>query len=298
MAKYKYLKNQDKLSSQIFIIVWITVGVLLTLFPVFITIINSLKEDLAVRGNIFTMPSGNVFETIIDNYKTAWNGVENEDGNILIEGIRAYFVRSVVLAFVGAFFTCVLGTVLGYLFTYKNFYFKETFFVIYLAVMMLPSIMGMPTLVPFISRTLGLKDTYVGYLLPILSGSQVTSLFLFRTFFGSQPKSIYESAKLEGANDVQIYLNLTIPLAFPIILYCFVGSVSSQYNDYLWPTLIFEKNMTLMPMMKILEGEFRGSFKSGAIYAMYMLSSIPLIITSIISMKFFASGDFAAGMKL
>lgn len=295
MKRYKYLRGQDKLSIQIFIIVWITVSVLLTLYPVFITVVNSLKTDYSIRASIFTMPDlfgDKFFATIGENYKIAWNGTET------ITGMKVYFLRSVLLAFVGAFFTCVIGTILGYIFTYKEFHFKEVLFMIYLAVMMLPSIMGMPTLIPFVSRTLGLKDSYVGYLLPILSGGQVTSLFLFRTFFGAQPKSVYESAKIEGANDVQIYAELTVPLALPIILYCFVGSVSSQYNDYLWPTLIFERNITLMPMMKRLEEFFAKGRMNGAIYAMYMISGIPLIITSAISMKFFASGDFAAGMKL
>ncbi|MBE5740557.1 MAG: carbohydrate ABC transporter permease [Clostridiales bacterium] len=295
MKRYKYLRSQDKLSIQIFIIVWITVSVLLTLYPVFITIVNSLKSDYSIRASIFTMPDlfgGGFGATVGENYKIAWNGTET------ITGMKVYFLRSVLLAFIGAFFTCVIGTILGYIFTYKEFHFKEVLFMIYLAVMMLPSIMGMPTLIPFVSRTLGLKDSYVGYLLPILSGGQVTSLFLFRTFFGAQPKSVYESAKIEGANDVQIYAQLTVPLALPIILYCFVGSVSSQYNDYLWPTLIFERNITLMPMMKRLEEFYTKSRMNGAIYAMYMISGIPLIITSAISMKFFASGDFAAGMKL
>lgn len=295
MKRYKYLRSQDKLAIQIFIIVWITFCVLLTLYPVFITIVNSFKSDYSIRASIFTMPDlfgGEFGKTVFENYKIAWNGTET------IVGMKVYFLRSVLLAFVGAFFTCVIGTILGYIFTYKEFHFKEVLFMVYLAVMMLPSIMGMPTLIPFVSKTLGLKDTYFGYLLPILSGGQVTSLFLFRTFFGSQPKSIYESAKIEGANDVQIYTELTVPLALPIILYCFVGSVSSQYNDYLWPTLIFERNITLMPMMKRLEEFFAKSRMNGAIYAMYMISGIPLIITSAISMKFFASGDFAAGMKL
>lgn len=296
MKKYKCLKNQDKLSVQILVIVWVTVGVLLTLFPVVITIVNSLKSDYSIRASIFTMPEifgDGFFTTVAENYKTAWNGIEGT-----IDGMKVYFMRSVILAFVGAALTCVIGTVLGYIFTYKQFHFKEVLFMIYLAVMMLPSIMGMPTLIPFVSRTLGLKDSYVGYLLPILSGGQVTSLFLFRTFFGSQPKSVYESARIEGANDIQIYANLTIPLALPIVLYCFVGSVSSQYNDYLWPTLIFEQNITLMPKMKLLERFYTKSRMNGAVYAMYMISGIPLIITSAISMKYFASGDFAAGMKL
>ena len=285
----KSLRHQDKTSIQIFITIWVTVGTLLTLLPIYITLIKSIKGDYAIKASIFSFPdllNAEFAKVLSENYSKAWTGMS------------ASFFRSVALAFVGAFLTCVIGTILGYIFTYKHFHFKEGLFMVFLAVMMLPSIMGMPILVPFMSRTLGLKDTYVGYMLPILSGGQVTSLFLFRTFFGQQPKSIYESARIEGASDIDIYFMLTVPLALPIILYCFVGSVSSQYNDYLWPTLILDKKMTLMPMMKKMQETFTYNGLEGAIYAMYILSSIPLIITSSISMKFFSGGDFAAGMKL
>ena len=289
----KSLRSQDKKSWQIFIVIYITVFTVFTLIPLYLTIINALKDNASVAGNIFGFPSfwkQGFFSTIGRNFSLAWSGPG------LIDGMNVYFWRSVLLAFASAFLTCVIGTILGYLFTYKTFYFKEGIFIFFLAVMMLPSIMGMPVLVPFVSNTLGLKDSYVGYLLPILSGGQVTSLFLFRTFFSQQPKAIYESARIEGANDMQLYLTFTVPLALPIILYCFVGSVSSVYNDYLWPILILRDNLTLMPAMKNLETNFVND--KGAIYAMYILSSIPLIITSIISMKFFGSGDFAAGLKL
>ena len=293
MKRYKYLRSQDKLSIQVFIIVWITFSVLLTLYPVFITIVNSLKSDYSIRASIFTMPElfgGEFGATVGENYKIAWNGTET------IVGMKVYFLRSVLLAFIGAFFTCVIGTILGYIFTYKEFHFKEVLFMVYLAVMMLPSIMGMPTLIPFVSKTLGLKDTYLGYLLPILSGGQVTSLFLFRTFFSQQPKSLYESARLDGANDFILITRITIPLAFPIILYHFIGSFSSIYNEYLWASLILRENQTLTSLMHSLVSSDTTVY--GESYAMYVISSFPLIITTIISMKYFKSGEFAAGLKL
>jgi ABC-type glycerol-3-phosphate transport system permease component len=125
---------------------------------------------------------------------------------------------------------------------------------------------------------------------------------LFRTFFGQQPRSIYESAQIEGANDVDIYFRLTIPLALPIILYKIVGAFSSLYNDFLWPELIFKNDkMTLMPVMKKVTDQLTKNSatpQTGVMYAMYIISSVPLIFTSAISMKFFSSGDFAAGIKL
>ena len=212
--------------------------------------------------------------------------------------MKTSFISSIILSLIGAFFNCLLGSVLAYVFAYKDFYFKEFFFMMFLSVMLLPSIMGMPVLVPFVKNTLHLGETYIGYLLPNFAGGQVGALFLFRTFFCQQPKSIYESAQIEGANDFHIYLQIAIPLSWAIILFHFVGVFGSYYNDYLWPSLILGNKMTLMPKMLSQQETFNSLREKGSMYAMYMISCIPLIITSTISMKYFKGGEFAAGMKL
>ena len=291
MKMQKALKHSDKLRIQIFIIFWITVCTLFSLVPLFITIINALKANMAIEKSIFALPQfSEIGANAANNFTLAW------------AGIKGAFIRSIGVTLVGAIIDVILGSVLAYIFTYKVFPFKETIFMMFISIMLLPSIMGMPILVPFMRNKLNLGDTYIGYLLPNIAGGQISGLFLFRTFFGQQPRSIYESAQIEGANDVDIYCKLTVPLAWPIILYKLVGTFSSLYNDFLWPSLIMNAKMTLMPLMLSLQekftGELSGDRQNGAMYAMYILSSIPLIFTSIISMKYFSSGDFAAGIKL
>ena len=292
MGKKVILKHSDKLHIQIVVVAWITFCTIFCLLPLFVTILNALKSSDEVSRNIFAFPQiSMIFSNVAYNFSTAWNAISGAFGN------------SILLTLAGATVDCMLGAILGYIFTYKKFPFKEIIFMMYISVMLLPSIMGMPILVPYMRTVLHLNDTYIGYLLPNFAGGQVGALFLFRTFFGQQPRSIYESAQIEGANDIQIFFKLTTPLAFPIILYKFVGTFGSLYNDYLWPSLILSEKMTLMPIMLSVQERFMGSptgggASRGAIYAMYIISSVPLIFTSIISMKFFSSGDFAAGIKL
>lgn len=287
----KSLKRSDRPLVQGVIVTWITVCTIFCLVPLFITIINALKDDDRVTANIFSMPKlWSIAKDFAHNFSFAWDKIQDA------------FFRSIFVTLAGALIDIAIGALLGYIFTYKDFPFKETIFMIFISVMLLPSIMGMPILVPFMKKTLNLYDTYVGYLLPNIAGGQVGGLFLFRTFFGQQPKSIYESAQIEGANDWNIFFRLTTPLAFPIILYKMVGTFGSLYNDLLWPILIFDEKVTLMPIMiseaeKFVRGSY-GQTENGALYAMYILSGIPLIFTSVISMKFFSSGDFAAGIKL
>ena len=57
-----------------------------------------------------------------------------------------------------------------------------------------------------------------------------------------------------------------------------------------------DSNQTVTTIMHSVVAS--GEIKYGAAYAMYLISSVPLIITTIISMKYFKSGEFAAGLKL
>ena len=283
----KIKKSYYRLDFQIVICIIVIAATLFSFLSLAITVINSLKSNDEIITNIFALPKASLLgENIALNFSHAW------------EAVKTSFISSIILSLIGAFFNCLLGSVLAYIFAYRDFYFKEFFFMMFLSVMLLPSIMGMPVLVPFVKNTLHLGETYIGYLLPNFAGGQVGALFLFRTFFCQQPKSIYESAQIEGANDFHIYLQIAIPLSWAIILFHFVGVFGSYYNDYLWPSLILGNKMTLMPKMLSQQETFNSLREKGSMYAMYMISCIPLIITSTISMKYFKGGEFAAGMKL
>ena len=283
----KIKKSYYRLDFQIIICIIVIAATLFSFLSLSITIINSLKSNDEIITNIFALPKASLLgENIAFNFSHAW------------EAVKTSFISSIILSLIGAFFNCLLGSVLAYVFAYKDFYFKEFFFMMFLSVMLLPSIMGMPVLVPFVKNTLHLGETYIGYLLPNFAGGQVGALFLFRTFFCQQPKSIYDSAQIEGANDFHIYLHIAIPLSEAIILFHFVGVFGSYYNDYLWPSLILGNKMTLMPKMLSQQETFNSLREKGSMYAMYMISCIPLVITSTISMKYFKGGEFAAGMKL
>ena len=258
---------------------------LFSFMPLFLTIVNSIKTEEQVKVNAFSFPQlATLFEAAKGNFSTAWGA------------IGPYYFSTILVALCGAVGQTLISAVLAYILSFKDFYFKDFIFMLFIAVLLVPSIIGYPILVPLIRDTFDLGDTHLGYLMPIVGGGQVTGMFLFRTFFSQQPKSLYESARLDGANDAVILAKITVPLALPIILYHFVGCFSGIYNEYLWASLILENSQTLTNIMyAVVENN---TVKYGATYAMYVISSFPLIITVIISMKYFKSGEFAAGLKL
>ncbi|MBR4378084.1 MAG: carbohydrate ABC transporter permease [Bacilli bacterium] len=286
MAK-KYIRySHNHRGFQIFIIIYLILCTLFCLLSLFITLLNACKTNANIVSNgIFGLLEGNVFQIIGENFKMAWST------------LRKSFWNSILFSLVGSFLNCLIGAILAYVFTYKEFPFKNFIFTVYISVMLLPSIMGMPILVPFMQQKLQWANTIYGYLSPMIAGGQVASLFLFKTFFAQQPLSIYESAKVEGGNDFMMFIRITIPLALPIMLYHFIGSFSSIYNDYLWASLIMEPGTLMMPTLQSASQNFQDA-QRGAMYMLYVISSFPLIITTAVSMKFFASGEFASGLKL
>lgn len=288
MKKKKLLSRQsDKLSVQIVSYVVITICLIFAMIPLVITLLNSAKDNYSIIENIFAFPKLNTFfRDVAANYSAA-------TGEIILP-----MGRSIFIALIGSLGNVMIGAIIAYIFSRKDFPGKESIFTLYIAIMLVPSIMGMPVLVNFMSNVLHLKDSFFGYWLPTWGGGQAATLFLFRTFFQQQPLSIYESAEVEGGRDYQILWHISIPLAKPILMLQFVNGFSSQYNDYLWPSLIFNDNKPLMVMLKSLDLQFRNSNNNGALYAMYIIAAIPLLINTCLNLKEFKSGDFAAGLKL
>lgn len=276
------LKHSDKTSIQVFITTFTVISVLFCLLPLCMTIINSTKTNYEIRSNIFALPSGFVYA----NYREAFS----------VLGLSMF--NSILVAFVGSAVRMLFAAVLAYIFAQKDFMGKEFFFYLYLVMLFVPSTLGTSVLYAFMYKV-NLIDTYWAVWLPYVAGGQAGATFLFRTFFRQQPKSVIEAARIDGANDVHIFFMLVIPLAIPILLYGFLQGFGSYYNDYLWPSLVLksEHNITLMVTL-IRASSIYEAKDWGVVYAMYLVSSIPLIITSAISLKFFQSGEFASGMKL
>ncbi len=289
VKKHKKLltRQSDRPSVQVVSYVVITICLIFAIIPLFITITNSMKDNYSIIENIFAFPKLNsLIQDTVHNYSLAFQQI------LLPMG------RSIFIALVGSLGNVAIGVILAYIFSRKDFPGKEFIFTLYIAIMLVPSIMGMPVLVDFMSNKLHLKDTYWGYWLPTWGGGQASTLFLFRTFFQQQPLAIYESAEVEGGKDHQIIWHISVPLSKAILMLQFVSGFSGQYNDYLWPSLIFNNKKPLMIVLKSLGQQFQMQSQNGAMYAMYIIAAIPLLINTCLNLKEFKSGDFAAGMKL
>jgi ABC-type glycerol-3-phosphate transport system permease component len=156
--------------------------------------------------------------------------------------LAPFYFKTILIALIGAVLETVISALLAYILVVKNFFFKEMIFMLFISVLLVPSIIGYPILIPLIRDSFKIGDTYFGYLLPMVGGAQVTGMFLFRTFFSQQPKSLYESAKLDGANELKIAFGIIAPLALPVITLVAVNTFIGTWNDFTGPLTYISRN--------------------------------------------------------
>lgn len=188
----------------------------------------------------------------------------------------------------------IMCTMAGYGFARFDFPGKNALFVAFLAVLMVP---GQLFILPQyeIIQQLGMLNTVVGIAIPGLFS--VFGTFLLRQFFQSLPKDMEEAARLDGANEWQVFWHVMLPLAKPGIIALAVLTALWSWNDFLWP-LVASSNADSMPLTVGLSLLTDLRIKDDALLAAgALLSSIPMIVVFLILQRQFIQGIAFTGAK-
>ena len=265
---------------QILLIAFMVLQLILALLPIFITINLSFKDAVGIQATtVWSLPQVWKFE----NYATAFNGM------------ISYELNSIFIVTVSTVLVIFIACYIAYLFVRKEFPLKSILFFIIILPMLIPSVITL-TRSYLVVFNLGLKGSWGGLILYYLAGSQIANIFMLRVFLNQQPADLYETARIDGDSDIGIFFHLCLPLSFPIMMVQAIGIFGGLYNDYLWPLLMFNggSKSTLMPVLQ----QVSDRMADGSKYAAYLISGIPLIITTVVSLKFFVNGEFASGLKI
>jgi len=141
---------------------------------------------------------------------------------------------------------------------------------------------------------------------------------LFRTFMGTIPDSLEESAKLDGANALVIMTKIYFPLCAPIIATIVLYQAVAHWNDWTttlyfinsqkWNTLQFELQRTLREQSRlsqlvqtaIMEGQMPVQTpytSTGVRNAQIIISTLPIIMIYPFLQKYFIKGMLIGGVK-
>ncbi len=123
-------------------------------------------------------------------------------------------------------------------------------------------------------REFGLLNTFAALILPGMASGY--SIFLLKGFFDSLPQELYESAAIDGAGEIRIFLQITMSLSKPILAVIALGAFNGAYGNFMMALLICQdqKMWTLMPWLYQLQ--MRSS--QGLVFASLVIAAIPTFL--------------------
>jgi multiple sugar transport system permease protein len=264
----------------------LSLGALVFLFPFYYMVVGALqREPNTDVSGAFPDPSN----LTLDNLRDIDQAI-NLPRTLLNSGV---FTIGVLLS------TLVLGLLAGYALARLEFRGKGMVFNAMLLVLIVPFQLLMVPLYVMIVRGYLLGDTYLGMILPFAVNA--TAVFIFRQFFLQLPRELFESARLDGASELQILTRVAIPLAKPAILTAVILTFIGPWNEFLWPFLV-TKRLDMQPLAVALASFIsnvasRQANPFGAILAGAVVLTIPAVVLFLIFQRRFQATNLGSGVK-
>ncbi|MBL8599985.1 MAG: carbohydrate ABC transporter permease [Devosia sp.] len=195
--------------------------------------------------------------------------------------------NSVIVATSVTLLQLVVCSMAAYAFACLRFRGREVLFLIYLAALMVPS---QVTLIPnfILIRNLGWIDTYQGLILPYAFSSFGT--FLLRQYMKTIPTELIEAARIDGANHLQIYGGVVLPLSLPALGALAIFTFVAQWNNFLWPLITTSKPSMQVTTVALasLQGQFNTDWP--LLMTGSVLAIVPMLIVFALGNRSFISG--------
>lgn len=175
---------------------------------------------------------------------------------------------------------------------------KSAWFTLLLATMMIPAaVLLIPQFVLF--ARLGWRDTYLPLIVPFFF-AQPFFVFMFRQFFASIPRDLYDCAELDGCSPPQLYWLITLPLSKPVFATAAIFSFLGAWNDLLNP-LIYLNDITKFTIslgLSTFQGTASAPFaRLEYLMPMALLALLPVLLLFFLAQKYFVKGIVTTGMK-
>jgi len=209
----------------------------------------------------------------------------------LLKGNSLLWLKNTLIVVLGTIVLSVfLSLSAGYSFSVFTFKLKKYMWLAYLFGMMIPRI---SLLIPLyvIVKELGLSGSIPAVIFPVVFTPM--GIYLAKNYFDSIPKSILESARMDGASEWQILYHIVAPISKPIISALSLFSGIGALQDYVWQMLVLQKEerqtllVGLMRTAMLRSGTDTYINPVGRSFAVGILLFLPLLIIFLVANRYF-----------
>ena len=266
------------------IMVYLIVGIftILTLYPLYWLAISSLKTTTEFQLNMIGWPQNPTFR----NYPSAWR----------LANFNTLFLNSLFFTIISTGAIIFLSLMAGFAFAKipsKFTWLLHGSFVIGI-LLTLQSIM-----VPLflMVNSVGLYNTRLGVLIPYIGMGLPMAIYLCTEFIKSIPDSVVESARIDGASYLRIFLAIVVPMAKPVAITLAILNVAGVWNEFMLINILVSSDALRTLPVGILK--FSGPLASdyGRQFAALMIGMIPMVVFYLIFRKQITEGVSAGAVK-
>lgn len=271
------------------------------IFPFLYVIIISISNEQSLAENGYQLIPE---QWSLDAYKYLWD--------MKAQVLQAYGV-TIFVTVVGTFLSVTVISMYAYAISRKQFKFRKQFTFISFFTMLFSG--GMVPFYIVMTQFLDLKNTMWALILPMAVNAFY--IIIMRTFFlRSVPEAILESARIDGAGEMRIFLTIVLPLSIPGIATIALFSTLAYWNDW-FNALLFiddpnkiplqsllmriENNMDFIKQNAMLSNQNSAILKSipqdSARMAMVVIATLPIALSYPFFQKYFIKGLTIGGVK-
>jgi multiple sugar transport system permease protein len=264
-------------------ILWIVVIVMI--YPLLWMLLSSMRPEI----EIFNSASRTGTYTF-ENYRKGWTGPTGVS-------FGRYYINSMIMVtfmIVGNLVACSLT---AYALSRLKFTGSKVFFAIMLGTMMLPHhVVLIPRYIIF-SR-LGWVNTFLPMISPKWLATDGFFIFLMIQFMRTIPKDFDESASIDGCSTYIIFSRIVLPLCKPALITTIIFSFIWGWNDFLTQLLYLSRpDMMTVTLGLRLFVDSTAQSNWGALFAMSVLSLVPVFTIFITCQQYLVEGVMASGVK-
>ncbi|MFD0714256.1 carbohydrate ABC transporter permease [Paenibacillus sp. GCM10027626] len=277
------MRNKGTLIFKGFIHLSLIIWAIISVFPLVWMISTSLKQ----RNEIFTN-RGLIPKNALNfaNYKDAWF---QGDFNV-------YTFNSALYSVIVVGCVVLFASLASYGIARLDMAGKKAIFLGFMATLMIP-IPGAFISIYIVVSNLGLANTRIGYILPLIASALPVSIFILKTFFDEMSRELEEAAVIDGATSFQIYYKVMLPIARPALATIVILNTLSVWNEFMLALVLFSENK-LMPIqmgLSVFVGQYTTQYE--LLMAASTIMVLPVILVYIAMQKQFIQGITSGAIK-